>query len=146
MPHDSSGPCRSRVCPAYVMRLDVGFDHEAREVACRRRWPSSRASASALDGVADERVDLGGAQVAVVELHVVFPVEADVHRRTSSRKSRTEIPDAGCQHVVVRLVRLQHAPHALDVLGGVAPVANGVEVAKPKFVLLASLDRVRPRE
>ena len=48
---------------------------------------------------------------------------------------------AGGQHVVVRLVLLQDAPHALDVVAGMAPVALGVEVAEVELVLQAELDR-----
>ena len=47
---------------------------------------------------------------------------------------------AGGEHVVVGLVGLQHPPHALDVLRGVAPVADGVEVAEVDVVLQAGLD------
>jgi hypothetical protein len=92
-----------------------------------------------LGRVADERVHLGGTQVARVEAHVVGPVEAGVRER-----GLQEVPDgevaARRQHEVVGLVGLQHAPHALHVLGGVAPVADAVEVAEVDVVLLAGLD------
>ncbi len=48
---------------------------------------------------------------------------------------------AGRQHVVVRLVLLQHHPHALDIVAGMAPVALGIEIADEQLVLLAGLDR-----
>ncbi len=54
---------------------------------------------------------------------------------------------AGREHEVVGLVGLQHAPHALDVLGGVAPVADAVEVAEVDVVLRSGLDGGdRPRD
>ena len=62
-------------------RLDVGVDHDPGELLGVRPWPSSRASRSALDGVADQRVDLGRAQVALVEPDVLLPVEAGVLER-----------------------------------------------------------------
>jgi hypothetical protein len=46
----------------------------------------------------------------------------------------------GRDHVVVGLVLLEHEPHHLDVLLGVAPVALGVEVAEVERVLEAHLD------
>ena len=42
--------------------------------------------------------------------------------------------------VIVRLVLLQHQPHRLDIVAGVAPVALGIEVAKPQAVRLAGQD------
>lgn len=37
---------------------------------------------------------------------------------------------AGCEDEIVRLVLLQHAPHALDVIAGVTPVTLGVKVSE----------------
>ena len=47
---------------------------------------------------------------------------------------------AGGDDVVVGLVLLQHQPHRLHVVAGVAPVALGVEVAQHEVVLQAELD------
>ena len=47
---------------------------------------------------------------------------------------------AGGEDVVVGLVGLEYAPHPLDVLGGVAPVASGVEVAEVELGLEACSD------
>ena len=66
---------------------DVGVDHEPGEVGRQASWASSRA-ARGLRGVADEGVDLGRAQVALVESHVLLPVEPDV-LEANRRKSRT---------------------------------------------------------
>ncbi len=43
-------------------------------------------------------------------------------------------------HVVVGLVLLEHEPHRLDVVAGVAPVALRVEVAEVELLLHAQLD------
>ncbi len=48
---------------------------------------------------------------------------------------------AGRQHVVVGLVLLQHPPHALDIVAGMAPVAQGVEIAEEQLALQAMGDR-----
>jgi hypothetical protein len=47
---------------------------------------------------------------------------------------------AGADDVVVGLVLLEHAPHGVDVVGRVAPVALGVEVAEVELALEAVLD------
>ena len=41
---------------------------------------------------------------------------------------------------VVRLGLLQDEPHALDIVLGIAPVAQGVQVAQIQFVLIALCD------
>ena len=47
---------------------------------------------------------------------------------------------AGGQHVIVGLILLQDAPHALDIVARMAPVALGVQVAEIQAVLPAMLD------
>jgi hypothetical protein len=46
-------------------------------------------------------------------------------------------------HVVLRLVLLEHQPHGLDVVLGVAPVTLRVEVSEGELLLQAELDRGR---
>ncbi len=48
---------------------------------------------------------------------------------------------SGRQHIVVRLVLLQHQPHALDKVPGMSPVAPGIQIAQIELVLQAELDR-----
>ena len=91
----------------------------------------SRARRSALRGVADQVVDLGRAQEARVDrARTSSGSRPDVRRRRPRRSSRTRVRLAGRDHVVVGLVLLEHQPHRLDVVLGVAPVALGVEVAE----------------
>ena len=45
--------------------------------------------------------------------------------------------NAGCNHEVLRLVVLEYEPHTLHIVLGIAPVAEGVEVAEVEAVLLA---------
>src|SRR6185437_14242200 len=47
---------------------------------------------------------------------------------------------AGGEHVVVGLRLLQHEPHALDVIPGVAPVALRVEIAEIEAILESEFD------
>ena len=47
---------------------------------------------------------------------------------------------AGRDHVVVRLVLLEHQPHRLDVVARIAPVALGVQVAEAELVGQPQLD------
>ena len=48
---------------------------------------------------------------------------------------------AGGDHVIVRLRLLQHQPHRLDVVAGIAPVALRVEIAQPQRRLQTGLMR-----
>ena len=41
---------------------------------------------------------------------------------------------AGCNHIIVRFVLLQHQPHGFDVFLGIPPITLGVQVAQIKFV------------
>ena len=91
-------------------------------------------------GVADEVVHLGGPQVAGIELDVGFPVQAGVLEGDLHEVAH-RVGGAGGHDVVARLVGLQHRPHGLDVLLGVAPVARRVEVAQPELVGQPGLDR-----
>ena len=50
---------------------------------------------------------------------------------------------AGRDHVVVRLVLLEHQPHRAHVVAGVAPVAPRVEVAEPELACEPERDRRR---
>src|SRR5207245_11235241 len=45
------------------------------------------------------------------------------------------------KHVVLRLVRLEHAPRAVHVVTREPPVTLGLEVAEAQLVLLAAQDR-----
>jgi hypothetical protein len=62
-------------------------------------------------------------------------VERDLHAPLHG------VRDAGGNDEVVRGVVLEHQPHRLDVVLGIAPVAPGVEVAEPQLTRLAELDR-----
>src|SRR2546423_11143778 len=76
--------------------------------------------------------DFRRAEVRLIHLNMVLPVEAD-----QPEGELRQLPDAplyaGGDHVVVRLVLLQHHPHCLDVVLRVAPVALGIEIAEPEF-------------
>src|SRR5579871_2769496 len=109
-----------------------------------------------LRGVAPQNLDFGRPEVARIDLdehtailgvHALFvavrapPGDLDSDLSESVRR---EIADerrlAGRQHIVVRLVLLQHEPHAADVLAGVAPVAPRAEVAQVEPVLQPVVD------
>ena len=110
----------------------------------KRTFGSQPSCRRGLLGVAYEEVDLGGALVALVVLHVLLPVETE-----QPEGLLAELPDAvrlvGGDDVVVGIVLLEHEPHHVDVLLGVAPVAAGVEVAEVEGLLQAELDpRGRP--
>ena len=47
---------------------------------------------------------------------------------------------AGGEHVVFRHLFLHHAPHALDIVAGKAPVARRIEIADLQDMVLAQRD------
>ena len=94
---------------------------------------------SRLGGVADEVVDLGRPQELGVDDHMLVQVESRVLERDLDELAHRVLL-AGRDHVVVGLVGLEHQPHRLDVVAGVAPVALRVEVAQPQLVGEAQLD------
>ena len=92
-----------------------------------------------LGGVAEQDVDFGGAHVAWIDPDLVGVVEADMLEGEAAEVADAG-GDAGCDHVVVGVLLLQHEVHGLDVVAGVAPVAGAVEVAEREVVGQAQLD------
>ncbi len=90
-------------------------------------------------GVADEEFDFGGAAEAFVDGDVLAVVEAGL-----GEGGFAEFADgvglAGGDDVVVGLGLLEHGVHGADVVGGVAPVALGFEVAQREGGGAAELD------
>ncbi|SVC72845.1 uncharacterized protein METZ01_LOCUS325699, partial [marine metagenome] len=74
-----------------------------------------------------------------VGFNIFFPIQIHV-RKGGTREVADAVGFAGGYDEVVRIIGLQHAPHGLDVFGGVAPVALGIEIAEIQLVLLAGLD------
>jgi hypothetical protein len=70
---------------------------------------------------------------------VVGPVETGVTEGDLAQLADRVRPAAGHDEVP-RVVELEHAPHRLDVVGGAAPVAAGVEVAESQLVVEPELD------
>ena len=115
----------------------------------------SRASSRALRRVAEQRLDLGRPEVARIDRarargrsprstpcsstpsprHSIAYAELGAPPRSTN--SRTRVLLAGGDDEVLRLVLLQHQPLRLDVVAGMAPVAQGVEVAEVQAVLEA---------
>ena len=122
--------------------LEVCVDeklHEAVEVE-RRRPPETLAC---LRRVPDEVMELRRpAYQRLIDANVLLPVETG-----TSEGALDELADAvgrpGRDDVVVWLGLLEHEPHRLDVIGGVTPVAAGLEVAQRHLALEAEADRSR---
>jgi hypothetical protein len=77
-----------------------------------------------------------GPKVPAVHLHVISPVQA---HQAECRLARLlhAVGLAGTDHVVSRLVVLEHAPHEVHVLGGIAPVPPGLQIAEVHLLSLA---------
>lgn len=48
--------------------------------------------------------------------------------------------DTGRHNVIIRLILLQHAPHRIDVIPGMPPIALGFQVAQPQFFAFSRHD------
>jgi hypothetical protein len=92
-----------------------------------------------LGGVSLEAVDFCGAEVLLVNDHMILPVEAGV-----AEGSLQELLDCvgllGGDDVVGRLILLQHEPHCLHVVPREPPVPGRREVAQEDLGLQAELD------
>lgn len=138
--------------------LEVLADHLLDEVEEVDPWLPAELGLGLL-GVAQQEVDLGGTEVLGIDADEdalgVLGVDADLLDGALLAApldgdagllegELTELTDgvtlASGEHVVVGLVLLEDAPHALHVVAGVAPVADGVEVAEVEAVVYAHLD------
>jgi hypothetical protein len=139
--------------------LQVGFNHLADQlVEADAQSPSKFAQGLAC--IADQRLDLGGAGVARIDRDDDFagwiecllvctgalPGEVKFEQLGAALDELAHaVLLAGGDHIIPRLLLLQHEPLHLDVVACVAPVAPCVEIAEILFALQAGLVRVRPR-
>src|SRR4029078_8248400 len=79
-----------------------------------------------LGRVADQTIDLRWAEQLRIDGDVLLPVESDFVERDLDELAHAVLA-AGRDHVVGRLVALQHAPHRFDVVAGETPVALRVQ-------------------
>src|SRR5918995_2601721 len=142
-PLGSWSRCIADACSGDALELpleqgDVGVDHEVDQALERGlRLPAEHLAG--LGRVAHQQVDLGGPEEPLVDHHVLLPVEAHpTERQLAELTHRMGL--AGGDHVVVGLILLEHEPHRLDVVAGVAPVALGVEVPHAQLVGQPELD------
>ena len=109
-----------------------------------------------LGGVAEQLLHFGGAEIARVDLDehfsggrvdallvdaFAFPAQLDADMMEGQGAELADgVVLARSDDEVLRLLLLQDEPHALHVVLGVAPVAEGVEVAEVELVLVPLLD------
>src|SRR6187455_2059543 len=128
--------------PFAAQAFEVRVDEQAYEpLEAERRLPAQ--PRARLRGIADQVVELGGAtDERLVDVDVLLPVEPDVPERELDELADT-VRNAGRDHVVVRLLLLEHQPHRAHVVACIAPVAAGLEVAQPEVALEPERDRRR---
>src|SRR5918996_1760094 len=119
--------------------VEIGIDHQTNHLleACARLPAELLAR---LARVADQVLHLRGAEEARVDPDVLVGIEPDV-LEGDPHEVADRVGLACGDHEVVRLVLLEHQPHGLDIVLGIAPVALGVEVAEGKLPLQTELDR-----
>src|SRR5919106_2167305 len=92
-----------------------------------------------LGGVADQMLDLGRTQEAGIDPDVPIGIQPDVVEG-DPHELANRVRLAGGDHEVIRLVLLEHEPHGLDVVLGVAPIALRIEAAEGNLLLEPELD------
>src|SRR5665213_2922525 len=133
----------------------IARDHFLHELDERRfRLPAELCTR--LGGVADQQIDLCGAEIHGIDANqrlTGFLVDACfVDPLTAPRDHAANLGQgqfdefahragfAGRQHEIVRLIRLQHKVHALDIILGVAPVTLRRQVPEIQRILDPGLD------
>src|SRR5215218_4078119 len=118
--------------------LEIRVDHQPDHLLeAGTRLPAELLAG--LGGIADEMLNLGGAEETRVGPNVGFGIEPGM-LECHPHEVADAVRLAGGDHEILGLVLLEHQPHGLDVVLGVAPVALGIQVAEHKLVLKAELD------
>ena len=104
--------------------LEVGVYHELNELL-EGEGGLPAELLFCLGRIADEEIDFGGAEVALIEVDVVLP--AQVYVAEGDLEEFFDGVGFTCgDDVVFWLFLLEHEPHGFDIVFGVAPVAFGV--------------------
>src|SRR5208282_5281698 len=82
-----------------------------------------------LTGVAEQNINLRGAQESRIKLDILVPVQFHTIKR-EFQEFLHGMAHAGRDHEVVRLLLLHHQPHRLDVISGKSPIALGLQVTE----------------
>src|SRR5919106_5786454 len=119
--------------------VEIGIDHQTNHLlkACARLPAELHAR---LARVPDQVLHLRGAEEARVDPDVVVGIDPDMVE-CDPHELADRVGLACGDHEVVGLVLLEHEPHGLDVVLGIAPIALRVEVAEGKLLLQPELDR-----
>src|SRR6266511_3512045 len=130
---------RPRGVEASSLALHVRGHHQAHQaLEVRERTPSQRRAR--LRRIPPKLGDIGGSNEGFVVANERRPViHADLCERRVEEVTHA-VGHPGCDHEIVSLRALQHHPHSLDVLGGIAPVPPDVEVTEDEALLKAEPD------
>ena len=112
-----------------------------------------------LGWVTEEKLNLSGSEVAGVNLHKLAALIGGINSDLIDGSGLASPLDGGADNleglldkftdgvglssgedVVIRLILLEHAPHALDVVAGVAPITLGVDVAEVEALVNSLVD------
>lgn len=86
-----------------------------------------------------QNIYLRGPKVSGIDLHVIPPVQTHI-RKGFFYKLPDRVGLSRADHIVVRLVLLQHPPHRLDVFRRIAPVPPCVQVSQIERILFSGQD------
>ena len=136
----------------------IGLHHLLHKVVKRgAEFPSNLLLG--LGGVAEEEVNLSGSEVTGVDLHklaafiggidsdlidgsgLASPLDGDADNLEGLLNELADsVGLSGGEDVVIGLILLKHAPHTLDVVAGMAPIALGIDITEVEALVNALMD------
>ncbi len=133
-------PCGlARVVEFALFECEVVFVHHGDELFEVDAWGPSELFFG-FGRVTDEEVNFGGSVEAGVMVDEWFPAVVAGDAEGDFEEFTDGVGFSGGDDVVVGGVLLQHAPHGVDIVAGVSPVAFGVKVAERDGVLDSEFD------
>src|SRR5712664_2696898 len=118
--------------------LNIGVHHHVHkrmELHCG--FPAKKAAGFA--GIALQYVNFGGAVESWVNGYVVAPIQPGAGKG-AGYKFFDRMRFAGCQHVVIAGILLDHSPHVFNIFLSKSPLAFCVQISQREHLLVAAPD------
>jgi hypothetical protein len=119
-------------------QFHIRINHQFREVhKLRFRFPAQFLFGFAV--VANQEINFGRPVISRIDFDMLFPIKTGM-LECNIEKLADGVRFIGRDHIIVRLILLQHHPHGLDIFLRVTPVTLGVQVAEVQLILKTGLD------
>src|SRR6266481_527188 len=111
----------------------IGIHHQFYEVV-KLDLGAPAQNALGFARVALEIIYFRRAEISGIDFDILFPVETS-KLKSGLQEFANAMSLAGGDDKVVRAIELHHAPHGIDILRGITPVAFGLKIAHVEFLL-----------